>query len=109
MSGAHDTSDSDTDAETATDYAALVGLDADHALAVVARRCATNGATRRETRWLEERDADARLVARYRTWTVRSSRAPYRCELGWERFSLAGTLLDREVRYSTRASRLALN
>ena len=96
------------DAET--DYAALVGLDANHVLVPAdPARTTTQGSTRREIRWLEERDAQARPVARYRTWSVRSSRPPYRRELGWERFSLVGELLDREVRYSTRASRRALH
>ena len=92
-----------------TDYAALVGLDATHTLELASRSRRRIGPTVRETRWLDERDADARLVARYRTWFVRSARPPYRSELGWERFSPDGELLDREVRYATRASRLALH
>ena len=91
------------------DYAALFGVDGSHALTFSARERVARQGTVRETCWLEERDADARLVARYRTWFDRSSCPPYRTRLGWERFSPDGRLLDREVRYSTRAAASALH
>jgi len=92
-----------------TDYALLVGLDEAHTLELATHTRTGDDDRSGETRWLAERDPDARLVARYRTWSTRSRRAPYRSESGWERWSLDGRLLDREVRYSTRAERLALN
>jgi len=55
-----------------------------------------------ETRWLEERDAELKLVARFRAWSNRQLKPPYRRQTGWERFSRLGNLLDREVRYSKR-------
>ena len=86
------------------DYAALFGLEPRHTLEPSSHARTRRGDTHCETRWFEERDAEARLVARYRTWTNRSNVPPYRTQLGWERFSPRGELLDREVRYSTRAS-----
>jgi len=55
-----------------------------------------------ETSWLNEIDDRQTLVSRYRTWTHRSLKPPYRRQTGWERFSPTGELLDREVRYSKR-------
>ena len=87
-----------------SDYAALFDLAPRHTLHPARGARVRRGDTLHETRWLEERDAARRLVARYRTWTNRSSVPPYRTQLGWERFSPAGELLVREVRYSTRES-----
>lgn|GEM_PF-1264280 len=92
-----------------TDYATLFGVEEGHTLTESRRHRSRRRDTLHVTRWLEERDAGARLVARYRTWINRSSSAPYRTQFGWERWSLEGRLLDREVRYGTRESRAALN
>jgi len=62
-----------------------------------------------QTRWLDERDAAGKLVARYRTWTRQLSLTPARFQFGWERWSLDGHLLDREVRYSTKSSKAGLH
>ncbi len=88
---------------TTRDYALLFALPAEHRL-TESRSCKTSreGASY-ETRWLEEYDAHDQLVARFRTWTRQSLSPPYRKQVGWERFSLSGELLDREVRYSRRA------
>ena len=94
---------------TEADYAALFDLAPEHTLSLVREGRTRRGRTRHVTRWLDERDALARLVARYRTWTNRSAEPPYRTQFGWERYSPGGRLLDREVRYSTRASVRALN
>lgn len=88
---------------TPRDYAALFGIDPTHTLRLVGRRRRAGAEGLDETRWLDEHDAERRLVARYRTWTRRATRPPYRRQLGWERFSLAGELLDREVRYWSEA------
>ena len=55
-----------------------------------------------EVQWLEEHNEDETLVARYRSWTQQAQKPPYRKQVGWERYSLKGQLLDREVRYSKR-------
>lgn len=55
-----------------------------------------------ETQWFDEHDSDSKLVARFRSWTNNALSPPYRRQTGWERFSLSGNLLDREVRYSKR-------
>ncbi len=87
---------------TTRDYAVMFALPSEHRL-TESRRAKTSGeGTSDETRWLEEYDAQDQLVARFRTWTKQSLRPPYRKQVGWERFSLSGELLDREVRYTRR-------
>ena len=93
----------------ASDYAALFEVPETHTLRLSRSARTRRGEHSYETRWMEERDARSRLVARYRTWLNRSSQAPYRTQFGWERYAPDGTLLDREVRYSTRASVAALH
>lgn len=85
------------------DWAALFEIDPSHSLSVVGHARHEREDSLDETRWLLEHDASARLVARYRAWLRRASCPPYRRQLGWERFSVAGELLDREVRHWTRA------
>jgi len=53
-----------------------------------------------ETCWYVEQDEQMRIVARYRSWSNQAMQPPYRAQLGWERYSPNGTLLEREVRYS---------
>ena len=91
------------------DYAALFGLRPRHSLAPRRHDRTRHGDTVHETRWLDEHDADGRLVARYRTWVKRSATPPGRNQFGWERWSLEGEMLDREVRYSSAASIAALH
>ena len=55
-----------------------------------------------ETCWYVEKDEQSRIVARYRSWSNQAKQAPYRAQIGWERYSPSGTLLEREVRYSKR-------
>ena len=62
----------------------------------------TRNSTVLEVQWLEEHNEDETLVARYRSWTNQSQRPPYNKQVGWERFSVKGQLLAREVRYSKR-------
>ena len=93
----------------AADYAALLGVPDTHTL-----RLSRGARTRRrgsacETRWIEERDPAATLIARYRTWVNRSAHPPHRTQFGWERYTPDGTLTDREVRYSSAASVAALH
>lgn len=91
------------------DYAAIFAIDAAHRLSLSRQIRTRRADTLHETRWIEERDADDRLIARFRTWTNRCSRAPHRTQFGWERWSLDGQLLDREIRFSTRDSVASLN
>ncbi len=58
--------------------------------------------THYETCWYVEQDDQKRVVARYRSWSNQAKLPPYRAQLGWERYSPEGTLLEREVRYSKR-------
>lgn len=52
-----------------------------------------------ETCWYVEKDDEMNIVARYRSWTNQALQPPYRSQIGWERYSASGTLLEREVRY----------
>ncbi len=81
---------------------ALVGLEPAHSLVQASREQIKRDGTVYETLWLDEHDKSDKLVARYRTWSNHDLKPPYRKQLGWERYSLSGKLLDREVRYSKR-------
>ncbi|MFK8078887.1 MAG: hypothetical protein AB8B97_01260 [Granulosicoccus sp.] len=87
---------------TSPDYAQLFNLPETHTLRLSSVHREEKNSTLCETRWLAEHDDKQKLIARFRTWTNRSLTPPYRRQLGWERFSLSGNLLDREVRYSKR-------
>jgi len=65
--------------------------------------------THYETRWYVEKDEQERVVARYRGWTNQSLNAPYRTQVGWERYSADGMLLEREVRYLTQDEQTQLH
>lgn len=52
------------------------------------------------TCWYVEKDDQQRIVARYRSWSNQGKLPPYRAQIGWERYSPTGTLLEREVRYA---------
>lgn len=56
--------------------------------------------TNYETCWYIEKDEQKQIVARYRSWSNQATQPPYRAQLGWERYSPTGTLLEREVSYS---------
>lgn len=83
-------------------YTELFDVPPTHSLKLSSSRKIEKDSVVYETRWLDEFDDSETLVARFRTWTNRSLKPPYRKQLGWERFSLSGNLLDREVRYSKR-------
>ena len=55
-----------------------------------------------ETCWYVEKDDKDCVVARYRSWSNQAKRPPFRAQIGWERYSPNGTLLEREVRYAKR-------
>lgn len=67
------------------------------------------GKTHYETCWYIEKDADNRVVARYRSWSNQGTEAPYRLQLGWERYTPDGALLEREVKYASRKHNDALH
>jgi len=52
------------------------------------------------TCWYVEKDDKERIVARYRSWSNQAKQPPYRAQIGWERYSPTGTLMEREVHYS---------
>ena len=84
------------------DYAKLFDVPDNHTLELTSSKCVERDSAICETRWLNEHDDNFNLIARFRTWTNRSLKPPYRRQLGWEKFSLSGNLLDREIRYSKR-------
>jgi len=83
-----------------THWPRLFGIADDHVLTLASECRSENVRAQRCTRWFVERDADARIVARYRSWTSRARQAPWRDQLGWERYAPDGALLVREVRYA---------
>ena len=80
----------------------LFGLAKTHSLTMARTHVVTRDSTVFEVQWLEEHNEDNKLVARYRSWTNKSQKPPYRKQVGWERYSLSGKILDREVHYSKR-------
>ncbi len=88
--------------DSASRFRTLFNLPDEHQLTLSGSRSETRNGQEYESHWLEEHDAQSRLIARFRTWTRQSLRPPYRTQIGWERYSLKGELLDREVRYSRR-------
>jgi len=84
------------------DYEQLFALPESHSLKLSSNRCTTRNSTVYETRWMDEYDVNDKLIARFRTWTNQAQKPPYRKQIGWERYSLTGKLLDREIRYSRR-------
>lgn len=50
-----------------------------------------------EVCWFVEKDEQQRIVARYRSWCNQNRQPPYRSQVGWERYTPDGTLLEREV------------
>jgi hypothetical protein len=85
-------------------YEQMFALPDKHSLKMASSRKVRRDSMVYETRWLDEHDARHKLISRFRIWTSQSLKPPYRKQLGWERFSLSGKLLDREVRYSKRAT-----
>lgn len=83
-----------------THYPRLFGIDPTHRLVLDSEKHVSRAGTDRETRWFVEHDGQARIVARYRTWLSRALVAPWREQLGWERYTPDGTLQVREVRHS---------
>jgi len=88
--------------DTAQPYERLFDLPNTHSLKLSSSKQVKRDSMVFETRWLDEHDEKHKLVARFRTWTNQSMKPPYRKQIGWERYSLSGDLLDREVRYSKR-------
>ena len=84
------------------EFAQLFDLPAGHSVSLSKTTERRGNGVKSETYWFAEHDAAQQLVARYRSWCRRSLKPPYRKQIGWERFSLAGELLDREIRYSKR-------
>ncbi|MEE9318841.1 MAG: hypothetical protein V3U76_00185 [Granulosicoccus sp.] len=84
------------------DYSLLFGIAPSHSLKESTRQRTQRDSIWFEVRWIDEHDDNKRLIARYRTWSNQSLKPPYKKQVGWERYSLSGELLDREVRYSKR-------
>ena len=84
------------------EFRKIVKLSEHHSLTISGSHKETRGNTVYETQWLDEKNAEEVVVARFRQWTNQSTKPPYRKQIGWERFSAKGALLDREIRYSKR-------
>ena len=86
----------------------LFGVPRAHALTLVGRTERVRAGRVREVRWFAETDARGRQLARYRCWDDRPAAGDGRPpgtrsgredrELGWERYTPDGALVDREVR-----------
>ncbi len=74
-------------------------IDPKHSLKQQNREQHERNQTLHETCWYVEKDQQQRIVARYRSWSNQAQQPPFRTQLGWERYSPGGRLLDREVRY----------
>jgi len=61
------------------------------------------------TCWYVEKDEHERIVARYRSWSNQAKQPPFRAQIGWERYSPTGTLMEREVRYSKQDNNTTLH
>ncbi len=71
-----------------------------HSITVQNQQANSNSIHHCETCWYLEKDASNTTIARYRTWTTTALLPPYRKQIGWERYTVDGRLLSREVRYS---------
>jgi len=83
-----------------THYPRLLGINDTHTLTQESEQHSERNRTRYETRWFTERDTEDQLIARYRTWFNQGLEAPWRQQLGWERYTPGGELEVREVRYA---------
>ncbi len=90
--------------KSVSDYEQMFKLSERHSLSIARSHTETRGDTVFETQWLDERNEQDLLVARFRAWSNQSTQPPYRKQTGWERFSINGDLLDREILYSKRAN-----
>jgi len=77
-------------------------IDPSHSLKQQNHEQQEKGQTHYETCWYVEKDNQSRVVARYRSWSNQGKQPPYHAQIGWERYSPSGMLLEREVRYSKR-------
>jgi hypothetical protein len=84
-------------------------LPAEHHLEVTSHHRLQRGDSVLITRWMEQYDASKSLVARFRTWTRQGLKPPYQSQIGWERYSLTGEMLDREIRFARRTSQAYLH
>jgi len=75
-------------------------IDPSHSLKQQNREQLKKEQTHYETCWYVEKDDQQKIVARYRSWSNQGTEPPYRTQIGWERYSPTGTLLEREVRYA---------
>lgn len=83
-------------------YRPMLGISSEHTLELADTRKSSLHWSQRESLLLKEFDTNSKLIAHYRVWDQQSNKAPYRRQRGWEKYSLDGDLLDREVRYSRR-------
>ena len=86
--------------QTLEDIIHRFDIDPSHSLKQQNREHYDQAQTRYTTCWYVEKDNQGRIVARYRSWSNRAKQPPYREQIGWERYSPTGTLMEREVQYS---------
>lgn len=78
----------------------IFSIDNEHCIELQSARERIAPGGQRLSAMYRETDAHAAVVARYRIWIHQSSKPPYRLTRGWEKYSPAGELQDRETRYS---------
>lgn len=88
--------------EQDTEISTLFDIDEKHNVNCTEEFSTKKNGTHYTTYWYDEYDTNDVIVARLRAWSNVGLSPPYRTQIGWERFSVSGDLLDREVRYSKR-------
>lgn len=86
--------------QTLEDIIVRFGINPAHSLKQQNHKLTEKDQAHYETCWYVEKDDQKRIVARYRSWSNQGKQPPYRAQIGWERYSPSGMLLEREVKYS---------
>jgi len=95
--------------QTLDDIIIRFGIDPSHSLKQQNAEHHDQEQTQCTTCWYVEKDEQERVVARYRSWSNQGKQPPYRSQIGWERYSPTGTLMEREVRYAKQGESITLH
>lgn len=72
----------------------------EHELELLDARERTNGSNERYSKLYREHDSSQTTLALYRVWERTGLAPPHPREQGFEKLTIRGQLVDREVRYS---------
>jgi len=86
--------------QTLNDLIVRFDIDPSHTLKQQNHQSVEKQNTFFETCWYVEKNEAEEIVARYRSWSNQGMQAPFRTQLGWERYTPDGELLEREVKYA---------